>query len=78
MMDQRWKIRANGQGIKRKLEKYRVAVVRKKKAAQMSRPCTSWPRPGMKKLARAAMTLPESPRRLDFLRLAIDSIVFAV
>ena len=33
MMDQRVKIRANGQGSNRKLEKYRVAVVRKKKAA---------------------------------------------
>lgn len=27
------------------------------------RPWTSWPSPGMKKLARAAMTFPESPRR---------------
>ena len=34
MMGQRWKIRANGEGINRKPEKYRVAVVRKKKAAQ--------------------------------------------
>ena len=74
MMGQRWKIRANGEGINRKPEKYRVAVVRKKKAAQI----ISWPRPGMKKLLRVPMKLPESPRRLDFLRLAMYSTVSAV
>lgn len=35
MMGQRWKIRANGEGINRKPEKYRVAVARTKKAAQI-------------------------------------------
>ena len=35
MVGQRWKIRVNGEGINRKPEKYRVAVVRKKKKAQI-------------------------------------------
>jgi len=63
MMDQRWKIKAKAKVITRKLVKYSVAVVTKKKAAQRMRPWTSWPSPGIKKLARAAITLPDLPWR---------------
>ena len=63
MMDQRWKVRAKGQVITINLVEQSVEIVKTKKATQRMRPWTSWPSPGIKKLTRAAITLPDSPRR---------------
>jgi hypothetical protein len=35
--------------------------------ATIHRPCKSWPRPGMKKLASAAITFPQLPLFIEYL-----------
>ena len=40
-----------------------MEIVTTNKVTQRMRPWTSWPSPGIKKLTRASITLPDSPRR---------------